>query len=129
MLIDLLRPRGVDPIDAQVDKHALATFQKKYEETAGDCEPSTTINDFFCDVVNSTPKSAWNKSAGRVFARHVVVDVLQRSDKEDNIDEVAEAFYTRLKTLRQKRSNLRQTSVQIAHAASMGRRDQRKYQV
>lgn len=129
MLTDLLGRRGINPIDAKVDERSLAEFRKKYTETDGECEPCTTIQNFICDVVTCTPKSTWNKSAGRVFARHVVVDVLHRSDNEENIDEVAEVFYTRLKTLRQQRSTLRQTPQQIAHAASMERRDQRKYQV
>lgn len=129
MLIDLLRPRGIEPIDAKVDDHSLAEFRKKYRETGGNCEPCTTVQDFNCDVVTCTPKSTWNKSAGRVFARHVVVDVLERSDNEDNIDKAAEAFYSRLKSLRQQRLKLRRTPIEIAHAASMERRDQRKYQV
>lgn len=127
-LTDIMRRRGIDPIDSIVDKDDLMAYHQKLEATGGNCEPCTTIEDFIFDV-ESTPKSPWNKSAGRVFARWVVVDVLDRSDREDNIDEVAEAFYTRVKTLRYKRSRQYQTPAQRDHAASMTRRDSRKYQV
>lgn len=128
MLFHLLRRRGIEPVDALVDPNDLAAYRQRYEATEGNCEPCTTIDDFICDVAG-TPKLIWNKSAGRVFARHVVVDVLHRSDNEENVDEVAEAFHTRLKTLRYERSQKYRTCAQIAQAESMARHDGKKYKV
>ncbi|KAA1480053.1 hypothetical protein DENSPDRAFT_752993, partial [Dentipellis sp. KUC8613] len=95
-----------------------------WEETDGTAV-CCTAEDFRIDITG-TPHSAWNESAGRVFAQSLLTSQ-GFEDTPDSRTAVERQFATRLKSLRRNYGSVGHSAAQISQEKSDHNRAQRKY--
>ena len=106
----------------------LSTFTSEWESSgngARACE--STVADFMVDL-GGGPKSAWNVSAGRVFADHFI----EKTGRDDTLEirkAVEKAFANRVRSLKSRRKKDALSQTGKAEERSRHSRKQRKYQV
>ena len=113
-------------LNRRVNNEELETFRASWNVDDGmSCRPCCDSTYFRFDLLG-TPRSAWNKSAARVFT----IDFIKTHKlSKKRFDEVVEAFFTRIKNLQaQYKLKLKGPTVVLA-AKIKRRRDFRKYSV
>ena len=106
----------------------LSAFESEWESSGNGAKAcQSTVTDFMVDLEGG-PKSAWNVSAGRVFADYFI-EKTRRDDTPEMRKVVEKAFANRVKSLKSQRKTDALSEAVKAAEQSKHSRKQRKYQV